>query len=297
MAPTLSKKHLIPFELWYEDFAPGYPTIRISNAHASATIALHGAHVIDWIPRDQVPVIFTSREAIFKEGKAIRGGIPVCWPWFNAHPSDQSMPAHGFARNRFWQLIQSRSTEEFTEITLQLDTQAIDIWQYDTSLTLTIKVGKSLSLELKTTNNGSTPVTIGGALHSYFYISDIQKVTLTGLEDTTYLDSLDRVEKLQEGPIHFEFEVDNVYQKTDQSVLIHDPGFKRTISVEKSGSQSTVVWNPWTGKSQSLADLADDEFHDFVCVETANALADVHILDPGAEHSLSTTISSIPTSV
>jgi D-hexose-6-phosphate mutarotase len=296
MAPSTSKNHLIPFELWYEDFAPGYPTIRISNAHASATIALHGAHVIDWIPRDQEPVIFTSREAVFKEGKAIRGGIPVCWPWFNAHPSDPSMPSHGFARNRFWQLIQSRSTEDFTEITLQFDTQAIDIWQHDTSLTLTIRVGKSLSLELKTTNNGSNPVTIGGALHSYFYISNIQKVALTGLENTSYLDTVDGVEKLQDGPIHFKSEVDSVYQQTDQAVLIHDPGFKRTIKVEKSGSHSTVVWNPWNEKSKSLADLADDEFHDFLCVETANALADVHILDPGAEHSLNTTISAIPTS-
>ena len=136
MAPTLSKNHLIPFELWYEDFAPDYPTIRISNAHASATIALHGAQVIDWIPGDQEPVIFTSREALFSEGKAIRGGIPVCWPWFGQHPSDPSMPSHGFARNQFWQLIDSQSTEDYTHVTLQLDTNSNKLWQHDTSLTL-----------------------------------------------------------------------------------------------------------------------------------------------------------------
>ncbi|MEO1857887.1 MAG: D-hexose-6-phosphate mutarotase [Rubritalea sp.] len=296
MAPTLSKKHLIPFELWYEDFAPGYPTIRISNAHASATIALHGAHVIDWIPRDQEPVIFTSREAIFTEGKAIRGGIPICWPWFGAHPNDQSMPAHGVARNRFWQLASSHSTEEFTEVTLQLNTQTIDICQDDTSVSLTIRVGQSLSLALKTTNNGNTPVTIGGALHSYFYVSDIGKTTLSGLENSTYLDALDGTTKLQEGSIHFKSEVDTVYLQTDKTVVIHDPGFKRDITVEKTGSLSTVVWNPWTEKSKSLADLADDEFHDFVCVETSNALEDVYNLAPGAEHSLTATISAIPTS-
>ncbi|PQJ28850.1 D-hexose-6-phosphate mutarotase [Rubritalea profundi] len=296
MAPTLSKKHLIPFELWYEDFAPGYPTIRISNDHASATIALHGAHLIDFIPRDQEPVIFTSHDALFTEGKAVRGGIPVCWPWFNAHPSDSTMPSHGFARNRFWQLVESRSTEEFTEIILQLDTQSVDIWKFDTTLTLTIKVGKSLSLELKTTNNGSTPVTIGGALHSYFYISDIQQITLTGLEKTTYLDTVVGEEKIQVGPIRFDSEVDSVYLKSDQPVEIHDPGFQRTILIEKSGSLSTVIWNPWTEKSQKLADLGDDEFHNFVCVEAANALEDVYILAPAAEHCLTTTISSIPTS-
>ena len=295
MAPTLSKNQLIPFELWYEDFAPGYPTIRISNAHASATIALHGAQVIDWIPRDQEPVIFTSREALFTEGKAIRGGIPVCWPWFGPHPSDRSMPNHGFARNQFWQLIDSQSTEHYTQVSLQLDTDFIKIWQHDTSLTLTIRVGKSLSLELKTTNNGTAPVTIGGALHSYFYISDISKVTLNGLEGASYLDSLSGLEKTQDGPIRFNSEVDSVYQQTDQPVLINDPGFMRCIKIEKSGSQSTVVWNPWTEKSQNLADLADDEFHEFVCVETTNALADVRTLTAGSEHCLCTTISSTPT--
>jgi len=296
MAPTPSKKHLIPFELWYEDFAPGYPTIRISNDHASATIALHGAHLIDFIPRDQEPVIFTSNEAFFTEGKAIRGGIPVCWPWFNAHPSDSTMPSHGFARNRFWQLVGSRSSEECTEVILQLDTQSVDIWNFDTTVTLTIKVGKSLSLELKTTNNGSTPITIGGALHSYFYISDIQQVTLKGLDKTSYLDTVVGKEKTQDGSIRFDSEVDSVYLESDQPVEIHDPGFQRTILIEKSGSQSTVIWNPWSEKSQKLADLGDDEFHHFVCVEAANALADVYVLAPAAEHCLNTTISSIPTS-
>lgn len=296
MAPTLAKKHLIPFELWYEDFAPDYPTIRIGNAHASATIALHGAHLIDFIPCDQEPVIFTSHEAVFSEGKAIRGGIPVCWPWFGAHPNDNTMPAHGLARNQFWQLIGSRSTEKFTEVTLQLDTQSIDIWKFDTTLTLTIRVGKSLSLELKTTNNGSTPVTIGGALHSYFYISDIQKVTLTGLDKTTYLDTLVGKEKLQDGPIRIDSEVDRIYLESNQPVEIYDPEFQRTIHIEKSGSESTVIWNPWTEKSQTMADLDNDEFHSFVCVEAANALEDVHILAPAAEHCLTTKISSIPTS-
>jgi D-hexose-6-phosphate mutarotase len=294
MAPELDKSHLLPFELWYEDFAPGYPTIRISNDHASATIALHGAHLIDYIPRDQEPVIFTSREAIFKEGKAIRGGIPVCWPWFGAHPSDSSMPAHGFARNRFWQLVSSKSSPEGTEVVLELDTDSIDLWQHSTKLTLTIFVGKELQLDLTTTNLGDTEVTIGGALHSYFIVGSIEQTTLSGLDQTSFLDTLSNTTETQIGDIHFNSETDSIYKQTEAAVTIHDPLLKRNIHISKSGSTSTVVWNPWINKAAALADLADDEYHDFLCIEAANAHEDVYTLQANQSHTLSTSISSIP---
>lgn len=293
MAPKMEKTHLIPFELWYEDFAPGYPTIRISNDHASATIALHGAHVIDFIPRDQEPVIFTSREALFTEGKAIRGGIPVCWPWFGAHPSDSTMPAHGVARNRFWQITSTRSSVEFTEVVLSLQTEAIDILTGSSELELTIKVGAELSLELTTTNTGTRPLVVGGALHSYLYVGDIKQTSITGLEGTNYLDTLSDTQQTQNGQIKFDAETDSIYENTDGSVTIHDPVFKRTLLVDKSGSLTTVIWNPWIKKSAGMADLADDEYMDFVCVEAVNTGRDMHTLSPGASHTLGTTISSI----
>lgn len=296
MASALDKSLLLPFELWYEDFAPGYPTIRISNDHASATIALHGGHVIDYIPRDQEPVIFTSREAIFTEGKAIRGGIPVCWPWFSAHPTDSKMPAHGFARNRFWKAVSSNSTAEGTEVVLELDTSDIKICPHSTQLTLTIFVGKELKLDLRSTNTGDSTVTVGGALHSYFTVGAIEKITLTGLENTHYQDTIINEAKQQECEITFAGETDNVYKDTEATVTIHDPVFNREISVAKAGSRSTVVWNPWIEKAAALGDLADDEYHDFVCIEAANAHEDVYTLQPGESHTLSTTISSIPLS-
>ena len=296
MATELDKTHLLPFELWYEDFAPDYPTLRISNDFASATIALHGAHLIDYIPRDQEPVIFTSREAIFKEGKAIRGGIPVCWPWFGAHSNDPSMPSHGFARNRFWQLTSSKSSPEGTTIVLELDTDAISIWPHKTKLTLTISVGKELHLELDTTNLGEEPVTIGGALHSYFTVGAIEQISLQGLEKITYLDTVTGATHTQEGSISFTAETDSIYQNTTNTVTIHDPVLKREIFIKKSGSRSTVVWNPWTDKAAALADLGDDEFHEFVCIEAANAHADVHTLQANETHTLSTTIHALPIS-
>ena len=290
MAPDLDKKHLLPFELWYDEFPAGYPNIRISNAHATATIALHGAHVIDYIPRDHQPVIFTSVKAQFKEGKAIRGGIPVCWPWFGAHPTDSSKPAHGFARNRFWKLTSSNSHKNYTEATFELDTQAQGIWETDSNLKLTVQVGAELKLELTSCNTGSEDITVGGALHSYFCVGDISQTELTGLEDTPYLNALDGADYRQTGSIHFSQETDQVYKNTSSTVVIHDPVFQRNITIEKSGSQSTVVWNPWIDKTAAFADMEDSEYHDFVCVETANALEDVYLLKPGASHTLGTTI-------
>ena len=294
MAPVLDQSLLLPFELWYEDFAPQYPTIRISNDHASATITLHGAQVIDYIPRDQEPVIFTSREAIFKEGKAIRGGIPVCWPWFGAHPSDDSKPSHGFARNQFWNLISSHRSDAGTEVVLELDTSADSLCPSPCKLRLQIRVGKKLELSLTSTNAGGSPMTIGGALHSYFTVGAIEQTTLTGLEDTHFLNKVDNTEDTQQGAINFDSEIDNIYTDTCSKVKVHDPILKRVITVEKVGSHSTVIWNPWS--DNSLPDLADFEFNEFVCIEAANALDDVYHLQPGESHTLATTIHSTPLS-
>lgn len=294
MAPDLDKNHLIPFELWFDEFPAGYPTIRISNAHATATIALHGAHVIDYIPRDQQPVIFTSVKAQFKEGKAIRGGIPVCWPWFAAHPSDSSKPSHGFARNRFWSLISSASHKDHTELVLTLDTFAPEVWEAPCTLTLTIQVGAQLTLQLTTTNTGSKDITVGGALHSYFCVSDAKQISITGLEGASYLDTVDGSEKSSDQPIRLSDEFDSIYKNTDKTVTVHDAAFNRSISIEKSGSLSTVVWNPWSEKAAALGDMLDEEYLDFVCVETANALDDVYQLSPGQTHTLGTTIRSTP---
>lgn len=294
MAPALDPTHQIPSELWYEDIAPAYPVIRIKNAFASASIALHGAHLFDYTPHDQQPVIFTSEQAIFREGKAIRGGIPVCWPWFNAHPSDPSMPSHGFARDRFWQLSSSASTPDGTIVTLELDTSELDIWPHTTRLTLTILVGAKLELKLTTHNLGKEPVTIGGALHTYFCVGDIEQISLTGLENTRYLNTVDHTEHQQSGPIQFLAETDNVYKETRAEVVIHDPVLQREISVAKSGSTSTVVWNPWIEKSASMADLPNDAYKSFVCIEAANAHEDIYEVGPNESHTLETTISSRP---
>lgn len=294
MAPALDPTHQLPSELWYEDIAPDYPVIRIQNAFASASIALHGAHIIDYTPQDQEPVLFTSEQAIYREDKAIRGGIPICWPWFNAHPSDASLPSHGFARDRFWRLTSSTSKPDGTRLTLELNTSDITIWPHNTRLTLTITVGAELNLELTTHNLGKEPVSIGGALHTYFSIGAIERIKLTGLEKTRYLNTLDNTEHQQSDPIQFSAETDNVYKETRAEVTIHDPVLQRKIFVAKSGSSSTVVWNPWIKKSSTMGDLKNDAYKKFVCIEAANAHEDVYEIGPNESHTLGTTISSQP---
>ena len=289
---TLSDEHLISGEVWFDQLAPGYPIIRVANQHASATIALHGAHVIDYIPSGQTPVIFTSLEAVYKEGKAIRGGIPVCWPWFNAHPSNPELPSHGVARSRFWNLTKTTSTLGFTELVFELPAEAST--EFGLSAQLTIRVGSTLDLELTALNISDQTVPVGGALHSYFVVSDIDTVRLDGFDGEAFIDTTDETQHQQSVEIHIQGEVDRIYDHGDTPITIQDPGLARDITIHNGGSGTTVVWNPWQEKAAALADLIDDEFHQFVCVEAANARHDTRQLQPGATHTLSTSIASTP---
>lgn len=280
----------IPNELSIRELREGYPVIDIRNAHATAVIALHGAHVTSFHPKGQKPVIFTSDSAIYQEGKAIRGGIPICWPWFNAHPTDSSMPSHGFARNRFWKIISTTSHSDYTEVILSLPLEGVSIWPHQTETTVTIRIGKQLSVSLLTKNNGDEDCTVGGALHSYFSISDIEEVTVSGFHAADYLDTVVNKEKTQNGAIRFSDELDRIYTNSSTTSTINDPLWRRDVIVEKSGSQSTVVWNPWVEKSASMGDLGNSDYKRFLCIEAANALEDTHLLEPGESHTLSTTI-------
>ncbi|MFT5633933.1 MAG: glucose-6-phosphate 1-epimerase [Rubritalea sp.] len=283
---ALTPAYEIDDHVWTELLAPSYPIIHLSNNHGTAAVALHGAHVISYTPAHQKPVIFTSQQAIYREGKAIRGGIPICWPWFNAHPSDQSLPSHGHARNQFWQVIGSKHTQDLTSVTLEINHNKL-------KASVTVSLGASLEISLTTTNISEKTQTIGGALHSYLSISDIEKISIAGLEDTYYVDTLTETEELQEGEISIHEEVDRIYINTSNTVSIYDPEWNRTIFVDKNGSQSTVIWNPWIEKSNNMADLGDDEYREFVCIEAANARDDVYNLEPGVSHTLSTTITSV----
>ena len=290
----------IPGQLSFREGAGGLTYADIDNHGGRATVCLQGAHVVSFRPKSQQePVVWVSDAAKFAAGKSIRGGAPVCWPWFGAHASEASFPAHGFARTVNWEVTGSRKRNDAkTELTLQLaDTgQTRKQWPHATRLTLTVIVGDKLELHLATTNLGDQPVQIGEALHTYLRISDVGNVKISGLEGCSYHDKADNfAQKKQSGAIALKSEVDRVYVNTPAECAIEDAGLKRRIRIAKTGSQSTIVWTPWTEKAEQMGDMGQGKsgagWREMVCVESANAMDNVVTVAPGETHTLAVTYS------
>ncbi|MFN3544770.1 MAG: dihydroxy-acid dehydratase [Thiobacillus sp.] len=305
--PTAAQVHAdplarfaIPGQLAFRVGAGGLTYADIDNHGGRATICLQGAHLVSYRPKSQqAPVVWVSDAAKFAPGKSIRGGVPVCWPWFGPHDSESGFPAHGFARTVPWEVVGTRRRSDArTEICLQLvETDATRAqWPYATRLTLTIIVGDKLEVKLATTNTSDAPVKIGEALHTYFQISDIGAVKVEGLEGCEYHDKVEGfARKKQKGDIAFGGEVDRVYVNTGTDCVIVDPGLKRRIRIAKTGSQSTVVWTPWSEKAEKMGDMGKGKsgagWREMVCVESGNAMDNVVTVAPGATHTLAVTYS------
>jgi D-hexose-6-phosphate mutarotase len=285
----LNARFGIADQLKFIDGPNGLVFAEIDNALGTSYICLQGAHITTFRPKDQAePVIWVSKFAKFAPGKSIRGGAPVCWPWFGAHATEAGFPGHGFARTVMWEVTQSAAlpTGE-TEITLALleNEQTRAQWPQKTRVELNVIVGKSLKASLNTTNLGDTPVQIGEALHTYFQISDIEAVQVTGLENTTYLDKVgEPTRRTQSGVVTFSGEVDRVYVDTETTCYIVDPAYERRIKIAKTGSRSTVVWTPWEEKADKMGDFGPDGWRQMVCVESVNALENVVTVAAGETH-------------
>jgi D-hexose-6-phosphate mutarotase len=281
----------VEFEIGRE----GFPRAAITNAFARAEIYLHGAHVTAFQPRGTNPVLWMSDVALFASGKAIRGGIPVVWPWFGPHPTDAALPQHGFARTSEWTVCATNELpDKRTELRLELrdDDAARTLWPHRFVLELRVVLGTALTVGLCTRNTGDETVRVGGALHTYFHVADINGVSIEGLGGREYIDRLDanRV-KREEGTISISEEVDRVYLDTTDECVVDDPALRRKIHVAKTGSRTTVVWNPWVDKARRMADFPDEGYRKMVCVETTNTADDVYYVPPGGEHTLSQTVS------
>lgn len=268
----------------------GLPAVEVRNPQASATLLLQGAHLIDWTPIGAEPVIWLSKDAKFAPGKSVRGGVPVCWPWFGPHPAESSFPAHGFARTVDWEVIGTRALPD-GETWLALRMVPTDAtraqWPHACEAVLQIVVGRTLDIDLATRNTGKKAITIGDALHTYFAVGDVSKIAIHGLDGAPYLDKVDGgKQKQQAGPVSIYQEVDRIYLDTAHDCVIEDPAMKRRIRVAKQNSHSTVVWNPWIEKANKMGDLGPNGYLDMVCVESTNAAGDVVTLKPGAEHHL-----------
>ena len=302
---ALAERHGGTGSLAFHEGPGGLVFVGVDNRHARATLCLQGAQLTHWQPHDQAhAVLWLSDAARPAPGKAIRGGIPVCWPWFGAPVAGAADPppggpAHGFARTRAWQFDAAHELADgATRLHLSLaddaDTRAL--WPAAFALALHITVGRTLRLELVTRNTGVTEVTIGEALHTYFRVGDIGAITVGGLAGAGYFDAASAAAggaaphvrppgAPESDPIRFTGEVDRVY---DNAGLCHvdDPQLGRRIHIATSGSGSTVVWNPWEAKAERLGDLGPLGWRAMVCVESGNARDRVVRLRPGASHAL-----------
>lgn len=263
---------------------PKFLVFQIEHETCSARVALHGAHVMSWRPRDEEEVLYLSPDAIFSEGKAIRGGIPICWPWFNAHPTNSEMPSHGLVRGRFWELLDASENE--AGVTLRFEVKD-GIW----NALVTVRAGEDLEVSLESRNPNQIPLVVSGALHSYLAVSDIEQVRALNLDGAEYLDTVgEPTMRKQRGDVRFSEELDRIYESRSGVLLVDDLS-GRTILIEKSGSPSTVVWNPWVKKAAALGDLPDEDYRKFCCIEAAIANDRAEIVPPGGSHVLMTRIS------
>ncbi len=285
----------LPPSIRLSESTPGFPILQINHAEVTGSIALHGAHVMQWTPRGQRPVLYMSPDSLLQQGKPIRGGIPICWPWFGPRADAPQLPGHGFARLLEWTL--DSAVEEDVGVMLKLSltdsAETLALWPHAFRLQLTVAMGDTLWVALSMEHRGTEPVEITGALHTYLTVGAIEQTSVLGLESATYLDSLDHHgRKPQHGAVIFDREVDRIYEGTSK-VRAEDKAWAREIAVSKSGSAATVVWNPWIEKSKRLSDLPDEAYHGFLCIEAANAGEDVIRLQPGQKHMLAQTLGPV----
>ncbi|CAM3534166.1 Putative glucose-6-phosphate 1-epimerase [Vibrio aerogenes CECT 7868] len=267
--------------------------VRVVHPKATAGIALFGGHVLSYQPAGQPDLLWMSETSLFDSEHPIRGGIPVCWPWFGGISS----PNHGFARIQEWQLLEHRESEEGVVVSLGLKSgeSTLHIWPYQFELRLHIAVGSDLKVSLEIINTDEKVWNFSGALHSYLNIGDIQKISTTGM-GKEYIDKLQNNQICQGEPTLTLTEgIDRIYTAPDAQVQMADPALNRTITVENTGHNSAVLWNPWASLAQQINDMPDDGYKTMFCIEStifSPCLSAGITLQPGEQHTLTTAISS-----
>ena len=277
------------------------------HGQAQLLIAKQGAQVLSYQIGDEPPIIWLNEKAQYKQGKGIRTGVPVCWPWFGVfdrnpqsvkamRQSDQPAGAHGFVRTARWELATTELDGQTLRVDLVLPVPAGGFpgWPHQVDLTLSLLLDDHLHIRLTSHNRGTDTVTLSQALHTYFAVSDVRKVQVEGLDGVDYIDTADGwAEKQQAGLLHFRAETDRIYLNTPAQLNIVDSDWQRRIQLTSEGSKSTVVWNPWTERAKAFDDMADDGWQGMLCIETANVLDDVVALAPGESHTLGVSITAI----
>lgn len=272
-------------------YGEDFPILKIDTPLCTAEISLYGGHVLRWAPAGQRPVIYMSPQAVFRKGKALRGGIPLCWPWFGKNTEDASLPAHGTARISTWQVGRC---EEGADGRVQLLLALPPEQELMPSAALAMEIGEELTLSLITLDVPRT-MPFSAAMHSYFAVSDYEKVALTGLEECAYTEYAEDAVPHAEDPLIPAGHIDRIYHPVPehQELTIHDPAWGRSIRICRAGSASAVVWNPGAALAAGMGDLGAGNERGFLAVETTVVPAENTILRCGETHELTTRIQVI----
>jgi len=266
-------------------FANGFEYIEFWNETMHAKIALQGAHIFEYKRKNLDDILWLSPRSDFEYGKAIRGGIPICWPRFGSF--DENMPSHGFSRTSLFKFI---GVKQLDETNLQVIFKLIDtqesrkIWNYKFELEVIFTLGASLKVELITHNRDLKEFLITQALHTYFAVSHIDTVAIYGLEDQPFLDTLEDKKSVENHCVKIAKEVDRVYSAEVKKILLKDEN--RELCITSEGSASTVVWNPWIEKGSRMSGMQKSGYKEFVCIETANAFDDSRVIKPSENYSI-----------
>ena len=280
---------------------------RIRNNGAELMLSQQGAHIFSYQRQGEQSLIWVNKEAVFKKGKCIRTGVPVCWPWFSVfdrnpqsvkamRQSDKPAGAHGFARTALWELtvIEMEGQALRVDLALPIPTTGFPEWPHQVELKISLLLDDQLHIQLTSHNRGTYTVTLSQALHTYFAVSDIRRVQVEGLDGLTYIDVADGwISKQQSGLLNLTDETDRIYLKTPAQLNIIDEVWHRRVQLTNQGSNSTVIWNPWMERSKDFDDMANDGWQGMLCIETANVLDDVTVLAPGESYTLGSSITSI----
>jgi glucose-6-phosphate 1-epimerase len=276
----------------------------VHTRHGVARIARQGAQLLRYVDAEGKPLIWLSETAAYKKGQPLRGGVPVCWPWFGDYQrnpqavrdtvrADADAPAHGLVRALDWNLTEQTLTPDAAELLFTFDaTRDMAPWRHPAILTLAMRFAESVTLTLSVRNLGEDALTQSLALHTYLAVGDSRRVHIAGLEGARYIDTVGGTwqEKTQTGPIAIVSETDRIYLGGEGRTVIHDPVWRRSIHVVSRHSASTVVWNPWVEKSRRLSQFSEDAWQAMVCVETARVMDDVLVVAPGATGTVSVSL-------
>ena len=265
--------------------------LTLSGPNGHGAVLSYGAHALSWAPEGHEPVLWVSSRAYNETGRAIRGGVPLCFPWFGPGRTGDMEPAHGFARITEWTLAEQGEDEQgdpFAEFALTSEDVAPELrvaFPHDFSARFRMTAGRALRLELTVTNTGSETFEVEEALHTYLHVGDSEQITVSGLEGASYYDKVAKEQRVQQGELRLTGETDAVFAHRGE-VRVADPALGRELVIGKEGSDSTVVWNPWADKAVGMSDFADDEWKTMLCVEAGNVMGSPVRLAAGETHTI-----------